>query len=109
MGYGEEKNCIDPKDLWSISSVNVIRNMGGSGAYQSAPHKEGQKGDVAIGEVCHTMLDHGFMVEARSKDSAARERERAELYAALQNAACFYCLVEKWKDCEELEPKPKEK
>ena len=31
------------------------------------------------------------------------------MYAALQYAASFHCLVERWKDCEELKPKPKEK
>ena len=33
----------------------------------------------------------------------------AELYVALQYAAFFCCLVEEWKDCEEVRPKPKEK
>ena len=32
-----------------------------------------------------------------------------EVYAALQFAASFHCLVEEWKDCEVLKPKPKEK
>ena len=45
------------------------------------------------------MLDEGFMQQ---------EREREEVYAALQHAASFHCLVEEWKDCEELKPKPKE-
>ena len=27
----------------------------------------------------------------------------------MQYAASFHCLVEEWKDCEELKPKPKEK
>ena len=32
------------------------------------------------------------------------------MYAALQYAASFHCcLVEEWKDCEELKPKAKEK
>ena len=31
------------------------------------------------------------------------------MYAALQYAASFHCLVEEWKDCDELKPKPKEK
>ena len=31
------------------------------------------------------------------------------MYVALQHAASFHCLVEQWKDCEELEPEPKEK
>ena len=30
------------------------------------------------------------------------------MYVALQYAASFHCLVEEWKDCEELKPKPKE-
>ena len=37
------------------------------------------------------------------------QQEREEVFAALQYAASFHCLVEEWKDCEELEPKPKEK
>ena len=28
---------------------------------------------------------------------------------AFQYAANFHCLVEEWKDCEELKPKPREK
>ena len=31
------------------------------------------------------------------------------MYAALQYAASFHCLVKEWKDCEELKPKSKEK
>ena len=31
------------------------------------------------------------------------------MFAVLQYAASFHCLVEEWKDCEELKPKPKEK
>ena len=52
------------------------------------------------------MLDEGFMAEARAE---TMQQEREEVYAALQNAASFHCLVEQWKDCEELKPKPKEK
>ena len=37
------------------------------------------------------------------------QQEREEVCAALQYAASFRCLVEQWKDCEELRPKPKEK
>ena len=37
------------------------------------------------------------------------QQEKEEVYAALQNAASFHCLVEQWKECEELKPKPKEK
>ena len=52
------------------------------------------------------MMDEGFMAEARA-DTMKQEGE--EVYVALQHAASFYCLVEQWKNCEELRPKPKEK
>ena len=52
------------------------------------------------------VLDEGFMAEARAK---TMQQEREELYVALQFAASFHCLIEEWKDCEELKPKPKEK
>ena len=46
------------------------------------------------------------MAEARAK---TMQQEREEVYAALQHAASFHCLVEEWKDCDELKTKPKEK
>ena len=52
------------------------------------------------------MLDEGFMAEVRA-DTIKQERE--EVYVALQYAASFHCLVEEWKDCEEIRQKPKEK
>ena len=52
------------------------------------------------------MLDEGFMAEARA---TTVQQVREKVYAALQCAASFHCLVEEWKDCEELKPKPKEK
>ena len=52
------------------------------------------------------MLDDGCRVEERAKPM---QQEREDVYAALQYAASFTCLVEEWKDCEELKPKPKEK
>ena len=50
------------------------------------------------------MLDEGLIAGTRAK-TVQQERE---VYAALQYAASFQCLVEEWKDCEELEPKPEE-
>ena len=41
------------------------------------------------------MLDEGFMPVAGAK---AVQQEREEVYAALQCAAGFHCLVEEWKD-----------
>ena len=52
------------------------------------------------------MMDEGFMAEARV---ATMRQEREEVYVALQCAASFHCMVEDWKDLEELKPKPKEK
>ena len=37
------------------------------------------------------MLDEGFMAEARAK---TMQQEREEVYAALQYAGSFHCLVE---------------
>ena len=44
----------------------------------------------------------GFLAETM-------QQEREEVYAALQYAASFHGLTEQWKECEELEPEPKEK
>ena len=46
------------------------------------------------------MLDEGFMVDVRAK--TVQQRGREEVYAALLCAASFHCLVEEWKDCEDL-------
>ena len=53
------------------------------------------------------MMGEGFMAEARAERSC-EAGEREEVCVALQYAASFHCLVEEWKDCEELKPKPKE-
>ena len=52
------------------------------------------------------MLDGGGVAESRA--STVQQR-RNEVYAALQYAAGFHCLVKEWKDCEDLKPKTKEK
>ena len=52
------------------------------------------------------MMDEGFMAEARAETV---KQETEEVYVALHYGASFHCLVEEWKDCEELKPKPKEK
>ena len=46
------------------------------------------------------------MAEARAE---TMKQEREKVYAALQYAAGFHCLVEEREDCEELKPEPKEK
>ena len=52
-----------------------------------------------------------FVTEGNEKaDELAKSRSgREDVCVALQYAASFHCLVEQWKDCEELEPEPKEK
>ena len=47
-----------------------------------------------------------MLAEARAE---TMQQEGEEVYAALQYAASFHCLVEAWKDCEERKPKPQEK
>ena len=96
-----------------VASVNVERDIGGSGACQGAPHKEGQERDVIEGNEkadelakAGAMLDEGFMAEARAKTV---QQESEVVYAASQYAVSFRCMVEEWKDCEEVKPKPKEK
>ena len=51
-------------------------------------------------------MDEGLMAEARAE---TMKQEREEVYEDLQYAASFHCLVEEWKGCEELTPKPMEK
>ena len=56
------------------------------------------------------ILDEGFMAEATAKTvQQEREREREEVYAALQYAPSFHCLVEEWKDCAEAQAEAKRK
>ena len=47
------------------------------------------------------ILDGGFMAEARAE---TLKKERGGVCPA-----SFHCLVEEWKECEELKTKPKEK
>ena len=52
------------------------------------------------------LLDEGVMAQVRAKTV---QQEREEIYAALQCAASFHCLVEEWKGSEELKLKRKQK
>ena len=49
-------------------------------------------------------MDEGFMGEATAQ---TMKQEREEVYVALQCAAGFHCLVDEWKDCEEIKLKEK--
>ena len=44
-------------------------------------------------------LDGGDMAQVKA---ITVQQAREEVYAALQNAASFHCLVDEWKDYEEL-------
>ena len=50
------------------------------------------------------MLDEGFMAEARA-DTMKQEREREEVYAALQYATGFHCLVEEERKVDFIDKK----
>ena len=52
------------------------------------------------------MMEEGFLAEARAETV---QQEREDVDGALQYAVSFHCLVQEWKDFEELKPKPKEK
>ena len=52
------------------------------------------------------LRDEELIAKARAETV---QQEREDVHAALQYAASFHCLVEEWKDCEELKAQPKEK
>ena len=123
-----ERECIKPKagdaDLWikiweelhRLSARDVAVEVEHVKAYRTKKEKKEMscfetfvtEGNEKANELAKggAMLDKGFMAEARAK---TMQQEREEVYAALQYAASFHCLVEEWKDCAELKPKPKEK
>ena len=47
------------------------------------------------------MWDEGFKAKARAS-TVQQERERERWCTALQHAASLHCLVEEWKECEDL-------
>ena len=128
MGFEEKRECIKPSagdaDLWikiweELHSLTA-RDMTVEAEHVKAHRTKKEKKDMShfqkfvtdgnekADDLAKTtaMLDEGFMAEARAE---TLQQEREEVHAALQYAASFHCLVEEWKDCEELKPKPKEK
>ena len=107
------------QNLGIITLSGRKMHFGRSRACKGAPHEE-RKGNMSQFERFVTegtekadelakegaLLDKEFTAEARAE---TMQQEREEVYAALQCAASFHCVVEQWKDCEELKPKPKEK
>ena len=122
MGYGEEKENASNRELEMlicgsrfgkncICCRNVKRNIDRTKKEKkemSHVEKFVTEGNEKADELAKAgaMLDEGFMAEARAETV---QQEREEVCAALQYAASFHCLVEEWKDCEELKPKPEEK
>ena len=49
---------------------------------------------------------NSWKVDGRRRDFSILD---GQVYVALQYAANFHCLIEQWKDCGELKPKPIEK
>ena len=95
------------------------RHLGGSGTCEGASYQKGEEnmsqfekfvtaGNEKADDLAKAgaILDEGYMAEAKAE---TMPHEREELYVALQYAVSFHCLVEQWKDCEELRPKAKEK
>ena len=124
-----ERKCTDPKagdaDMWIkiweeqlhlLSSEEKLVQVEHVKAHRTKKDKKEMSqfeyfitdGNEKADELAKAgaMLDEGFMAETRAKTV---QQEREEVYAALQYAASFHCMVEEWKDCEELKLKPKEK
>ena len=129
MGHGEEKenasnqklerpicgsrsgkNCTGwPQEVWrwkrSMSRLTArSKKRKRCRALKKFVTGGNEKADELAKELA--MLDKGFITEARAK---TMQLEREEVYAALQYAASFHCLVEECKVCNELKPKPQEK
>ena len=122
-----ERKCIDPQtgdaDLWIkiweelhlLTSKEILAEVEHIKAHRTKKDKEHMsqferfvaEGNEKADELARAgaMLDEGIMAERRAKTV---QQEREEVHAALQYAASFHCLVEEWKECEELKPKPKE-
>ena len=109
-----ERQCIDPKagdaEFWenygkscTLEAHHTKKNKTDMSQFDKFVTDGNEKADELAKE---GSLDEGFMAEMREE---AVQQEREEVYAALQYAASFHCLVEEWKDCEELKPKPKER
>ena len=126
--WRRERNCIQPRtgddDFWIkiweelhhlvsreiVVEVEHVKTHRTKKDEEEMPQFEkfvadgSEKADVLA--KAGAMLDEGFIAEARTKTV---HQLREAVHAALQFAANIRCLVEEWKDCEELKPKPKEK
>ena len=119
-GYGEEKerNCTNPRagdadlrikileELHRLVSRDIVVEVEHVKAHRTKKDKKEMsqfekfvtEGNEKADDLANTgaILDEGFMAEARAE---TMQQVREEVYAALQYAASFHCVVEKWKDC----------
>ena len=118
--WSGEMRCIGPRakdaDLWILISeeshrvhqegvlVEVERVNSPRSKKEMQPMSLLEKANERAKE--GTRLDGGEMAQVRA---ITIQEESTEVSAALPYAASFHCLVEEWKDCEELQPKPKRK
>ena len=100
----EWKNCEELHCLNSKEMVVEVEHVKAHRTEMDNKHVVNEKADELSKE--GAMWDEGFVAQARANTV---QQEREEVYAALQYAASSHCLVEEWKDCEELKPQPKDK
>ena len=107
-------------NLGGITWFGRKMHFGGSSTCEDAPYEERKEKHVAVWEGLSPKAtrrlmrwqkqEQCWMIDLWQKPRAETvQQEREEVYAALQYAASFHCLVEEWTDSEELRPKPKEK
>ena len=99
---------------WSVRK----RYFGKSRACNGAPHEERKERYVAFLRSSSLKATRRrmswqkkekFWTKGLWRKRQQRQCSKKEVYTALQYAGSFHCLVEEWKDCEELKPKPREK
>ena len=107
--YGSKfgKNCMTWQeggisvDVEHVKAHRTKKEKKDMSHYEKFVTESNEKADELAKE--GALLDEeGFMAEARAKT-------KEEVYTALQCAASCHCVVEQWRCCEELKPKPKEK
>ena len=120
-----ERRCTGPGgkdlDLWILNWEGVAqsssrRHTGGGRARPSTSLQKGMQDMTLVenfitegNEKADELAQEGERLDGEDLAQVraiAIQQEREEVYAALQYAASFHCLVEEWKDCEELRPKP---
>ena len=110
MLWFESEGCwlVDFFALGGRAQDSSRRNIPGIHACRGTSLQEGVAQDVANEKADEpkdgAMLDGGEMAQRRAS-TVQQKKKREDAYAALQHAAGIHCLVEEWRDCEQLEPK----